>query len=318
MKVSVIIPVFNLEPFILRAVESVLTQPEVAECIVVDDGSDDGTLEICTRAAQEDSRIHIFQHPKWQNRGVSATRNLGIEKATSPFIAFLDGDDYYLPKRFEQTKLLFEQNPKADAVAEACATLNPQGDITAITAVRETIRPENFFLHMEPFGKGGHFSICALTVKREALNKTGLFNTSLYLGEDTEWISRLVIRSAIIAGNPKEPVVIRGIHQANTPKDTIWAKRERVKVCLVLLKWMVKNKIDVEFKEPVVHAALKYHFEANNLDSTKSRWKKKIADLKILRWLSHTDPECGRYPGYRYFRKTVFHRRIESHFNFYQ
>lgn len=318
MKVSVIIPVFNLEPFILRSIDSVLAQPEVAECIVIDDGSDDRTLAICSNAAEKDSRIRIFQHPKGQNRGVSASRNLGLEKATAPFIAFLDGDDYYLPKRFEQTKVLFEQNPKAEAVAEACATLNPEGDITAITAVRETVRPEDIFLHMEPFGKGGHFSIGALTLKREALNKTGLFNTSLYLGEDTEWISRIAIRSAIIAGNPEEPVVIRGIHEANTSKDTIWAKRQKVKACLVLLKWMVKNKIKVEFKEPVAHTALRYHFEANNLDSTKSRWKKKIADLKILQVLSHIDTECGKYPGYRYFRKTVFHQRIDSHFNFYQ
>ncbi|HKL03960.1 MAG TPA: glycosyltransferase family 2 protein [Cryomorphaceae bacterium] len=318
MKVSVIIPVFNLEHLILRAIESVLAQSEVTECIVVDDGSNDGTLEICKAAAKKDSRVSIFMHPKGQNLGVSASRNLGIQKAKSPYIAFLDGDDYYLPGRFEETKLLFDQNPTADAAAEACSTINSDGKIVAITAVKAKVLPEDLFLHMEPFGKGGHFSICALTLKREVFRYTGYFSTSLHLGEDTEWISRLVIRSTVITGNPKKPVVIRGIHTANSSKNSGISQRQKVKSCLVLLKWMVINKLGPKLKQPVVHTALKYHFEANNLNATKSRWKKKIADLKILRLIAYTDPNCRDYPGYKYFKKVVFHQPMESHFNFYQ
>ncbi len=316
MKVSVIIPVFNLEPFISRAVKSVLAQPEVAECIVVDDGSTDNTADVCRALGQNDPRIRVFRHR--QNLGVSASRNLGMENASSPYIAFLDADDYYLPNRFAHTRSIFESDSSVDAVAEACATLNSKGEIMRTTAVDDNISPDELFLHMEPFGKGGHFSVCALTLKRDALNAVGGFNKSLSLGEDTEWISRLVMRLKVRTANPEKPVSIRGIHQGNSSNQTAELQMQKIKLCLILLKWMVENKMNVSEKEAVVHTTLKYHFEANNLSASKSRWKKKVADLRLLRLLTHTDPDCKKYPGYIYFRKVVFHRPIAHHFNFYQ
>lgn len=95
-KVSVIIPVFNAEKFIARALESALDQEGVGEIIIVDDGSTDKSLEICRSFANQFGKIKIFNHKSNQNLGPAATRNLGVRKASNKWIQFLDADDFLL------------------------------------------------------------------------------------------------------------------------------------------------------------------------------------------------------------------------------
>ena len=115
MNISVIIPVYNAEKYIEKAVESVLQFQEVREVLLIDDGSLDRSLEICTSLKQKHPEIKVLTHPQRQNRGVSATRNLGIDKATQEFITFLDADDYWLPNRFDAEREIFK-DPKIDGV----------------------------------------------------------------------------------------------------------------------------------------------------------------------------------------------------------
>ena len=98
--ISVIIPVYNGEQFIEKAISSAIMQPEVAEVIVINDGSTDNTQEIIKNLQLESSKIKIYQHKNNENKGRSASRNLGVKKAFSKYLAFLDADDYYLKDRF--------------------------------------------------------------------------------------------------------------------------------------------------------------------------------------------------------------------------
>ena len=91
MKLSIIIPVYNVKSFLPEAVESVLAQSfRDFELILVDDGATDGSGEICDRYAGEDSRIKVI-HQK--NAGVSAARNAGVSAAQGEYIGFTDSDD---------------------------------------------------------------------------------------------------------------------------------------------------------------------------------------------------------------------------------
>lgn len=108
--ISVIIPVYNASRFLRKSVESALRFEEVKEIILAEDCSTDNSLEICKELASENSKIKLFQHPDKGNHGAGATRNLGIEKASQNFIAFLDADDYYLPNRFDAEKELFKNS----------------------------------------------------------------------------------------------------------------------------------------------------------------------------------------------------------------
>lgn len=96
-KVSVIIPAFNSQETLARAVLSVVYEPLVSEIFIVDDGSTDDSREIAQRLAMKFSFIHLLQHPDGENKGGAASRNLGLSYATSEWIQFLDADDELLP-----------------------------------------------------------------------------------------------------------------------------------------------------------------------------------------------------------------------------
>src|SRR5688572_10228334 len=101
--VSVIMIFRNAENYIQEAIESVLVQTyKYWELLLVDDGSTDGSTEIAQEyVAQCPEKIQYLDHPKHQNLGMSATRNLGIRNAKGDYVAFLDSDDYWLPTRLE-------------------------------------------------------------------------------------------------------------------------------------------------------------------------------------------------------------------------
>lgn len=92
MLISVIVAVYNIEPYIARCIESIQKQSHSElEIILVDDGSTDRSGIICDEYASKDSRIHVIHR---KNGGLSAARNTGITIATGEYIAFVDGDDW--------------------------------------------------------------------------------------------------------------------------------------------------------------------------------------------------------------------------------
>ncbi len=98
-KVSVIIPVYNMERFIGACLDSVLNQTfSDFECICINDGSTDGTLQILKQYEQKDSRIKLIDQA---NQGGSAARNVGLNVAQGEWISFLDNDDLYHPQYLE-------------------------------------------------------------------------------------------------------------------------------------------------------------------------------------------------------------------------
>lgn len=91
IKISVIIPVYNLEKYISKCLESVVNQTlRDIEIIIINDGSTDGTIECINKYSEVDSRIKIYTQ---KNQGVSTARNKGIELSKGEYITFIDGDD---------------------------------------------------------------------------------------------------------------------------------------------------------------------------------------------------------------------------------
>lgn len=98
-KVSVIVPVYKVEPYLRECVESILAQTlEDIEIILVDDGSPDNCGAICDEYAAKDSRITVI-HKK--NGGLSDARNAGLDIAVGDYIGFVDSDDWIYPKMYE-------------------------------------------------------------------------------------------------------------------------------------------------------------------------------------------------------------------------
>ena len=112
--VSIITPAFNSRRYLAEAVASVLTQTFADfELLIVDDGSDDTTLELARSFEQADPRVHVFTQ---KNRGTSAARNLAMRHGRGVYFALLDSDDVWQPTFLETELALFKQYPDADIV----------------------------------------------------------------------------------------------------------------------------------------------------------------------------------------------------------
>lgn len=114
IKISVVIPVYNVEKYLPECIESVRNQTyPVYEIILVDDGSTDSSSLICDKYVQTDKRIRVV-HKK--NEGLSSARNTGIDAASGDYISFIDGDDWIEPGMYKaMTDAVIES--KADIIA---------------------------------------------------------------------------------------------------------------------------------------------------------------------------------------------------------
>lgn len=95
MKISIIVPVYNVKLYLSRCIDSILNQTyQDFELILVDDGSTDCSKEICDKYASKDIRIKVFHK---SNGGVSSARNFGLSKITGNYVTFVDSDDFLMP-----------------------------------------------------------------------------------------------------------------------------------------------------------------------------------------------------------------------------
>lgn len=118
-KISVVIPVYKVEPYLDQCVQSVVDQTYTdLEIILVDDGSPDNCPAMCDAWAERDSRIKVIHK---QNGGLSDARNAGLEIATGSYISFVDSDDWVSPDMFELLVGILEQ---ADAQIAECGTVS--------------------------------------------------------------------------------------------------------------------------------------------------------------------------------------------------
>lgn len=119
LKLSVIVPVYNVAAYLRKCVNSILAQDissELYEVILVDDGSDDGSERICDEYASRANQpiIRVIHQP---NQGVAMARNNGVALAQAPYVAFLDADDWWAPNYIGQMLALIETYPEAGLYA---------------------------------------------------------------------------------------------------------------------------------------------------------------------------------------------------------
>ena len=204
---SVIIPVYNGRAFVADALHSVFAQTHrEIECIVVDDGSTDGTADVV--AAAGTPAICIRQ----DNQGVSAARNAGAARASGDLIAFLDADDVW-------------QSDKVSAQIEAlqhdrypmvmCGATVVDADLRPIGARTMSLPATQPLLGMVLFGTGSVVS-CSSTalVTREAFSDVGGFDTSLSMSADWDFLARFLLAYGGVA-YVKRPLIAYRCHDGN-------------------------------------------------------------------------------------------------------
>ncbi len=227
MNVSVIIPVYNASAFLEKAVKSALQFDEVKEILLIEDKSTDNSLEVCKNLEKEFEKVKLFQHPDKGNHGAGATRNLGLEKSSQDFIAFLDADDYYLPNRFNEEKELFKDE-KIDGVFNAIGTdfLTEKGKEefrekfknNTLTTVKHHAEGKEVFYGLLGLHKnfGTFFHLNGLTIRTESIRKNNLkFNENLRVHQDSDFIIKSSYFCNLKSGEIDEAVAMRGVHDDN-------------------------------------------------------------------------------------------------------
>ena len=182
--VDVILPVYNCEPFIEEALESLLAQTyQYLQIYIIDDGSIDKTAQIVSTVAERDSRIRFIQNKK--NRGIVDCLNKGIDLGQGKYIARMDGDDICNPDRIEKQLLFLEQHSGVVACSGSFTIIDEGGNVQrTVIATNKATDPfcipahQHFLLH--PF----------LLVERVAMEKIGGYRRVTHC-EDADLYYRL-------------------------------------------------------------------------------------------------------------------------------
>ncbi|MBN3873750.1 glycosyltransferase family 2 protein [Nostoc sp. JL33] len=189
-KVSVIIPSYNTEAYIAKAIESALDQTLTdIEVIVVDDGSSDKTVEVAKTFT--DQRLQVILNQ--QNLGVSAARNRALRAAQGEWIAILDSDDWYAPERLEKLVLLAEET-NADMIADDLYLIKDGATSPWSTLIQESGEHIDkifqidiiYFVETDVYGQIGlHLGLSKPIFKREFLVKHGIeYDETIRITED--------------------------------------------------------------------------------------------------------------------------------------
>ena len=191
MKLSIIIPVYNVEQYLESCVKSVITQTyQDLQVILVDDGSIDSSGALCDQLAKQDTRIQVIHKP---NGGLSDARNAGLKVATGDYVAFLDSDDVYLLQDGIEQMMHVVAKDKPDLLLFQCVDVYP---------VRQSVRRayDSDFLvnhtgtevfHQLVRTQSFNMSACFQLIRRELLEKHQLYFEKGLLSEDVDWSLRL-------------------------------------------------------------------------------------------------------------------------------
>jgi len=301
--VSVIIPVYNGEPFVARAIMSVLNQTyPIAEIIVVNDGSTDRTLHVLQLFGK---RINVISTP---NRGVSSARNTGIEASTGNLIAFLDADDVWHDDKIERQVACLEQDPAAglcccDYLIDDGKAIKPASHFEALQD-KHGIPIEDWKQDPLRLLIKGNFvgTTSAVLIKRDVLDLVGLFKSRYKQAEDYD----LWLRCARVAKLAIQPAkLMRKIaHESNLTNNQLEMYEYHEMVLENYAMGRAFRRIpDIQKESRLELADIRYqianiHFERGHYADSVQYFIKGLntdhSTRNFFRFVYHASRKCGR------------------------
>lgn len=211
MTVDVVIPTFNAAPFLAQAIESALR--ETGACptvIVVDDGSTDDTATVI---APYLDRVRYVRQPR---QGQAAARNHGLRLGQSPYVAFMDADDYYLPGSLTALQATLADRPDLGALQGGVMEVDASG-----TRLRD-LEPwrDTPTFDLETCVRRKPVALKAMLVRREWAERVGGFDPELRWAEDVDFLIRLVAAGCPVEWLPRLISCYRR-HERNITADAL-------------------------------------------------------------------------------------------------
>lgn len=195
MKVSFILPIYNVEKYLSECVESILVQTyRDFEILLVDDGSPDNCPALCDEWAKKDSRIKALHKP---NGGLSDARNYGLEHAQGDYVVFVDSDDFWVNKDCLQRLMnVVDAHPECDFIGFNCSYYySDSKTYNKWVAYDESLsKPTDKDTVLRSLVASGTFpmSACLKIIKRKSLSEINLNFIKGLLSEDIPWFIDLL------------------------------------------------------------------------------------------------------------------------------
>jgi glycosyltransferase involved in cell wall biosynthesis len=213
--VTAIMPAHNAEQYICASIDSVLAQTVPCSLIVIDDASTDAT--------PEHVREYVTRHPHQvtlvslvANSGPSAARNIGIRRSKTPYVAFLDADDAWMPDKVVKQLALFQNDPSLGMVGCGVHFINGDGALMESYNADEFPNQESLIntLLVRSVLNG---SASGVMLRRECFETVGCFDEKLRSSEDRDMWLRIACELSV--ANVSEPLTKVRIHSANAHKN---------------------------------------------------------------------------------------------------
>lgn len=268
--ISVIVPVYNVEDYIDRCIESITNQTyKNLEIILVDDGSSDKSLDLCKKWARKDNRIIVIHS---ENKGVSSARNIGLTKATGDYIGFIDSDDYIDSRMYE---LLLSSIKKYNSDIAFCGFkyIYTKETKNSLDFPKEVF-DKCYFLKHYKFNNNMNYSASNKLYKKEII-KNIFFDTNIKVTEDGLFVMNCVDRANLISYVNKNMYCYdctnqnSTLHSNNIEKfiTSLDAKKEMISI-------LKRNNIDAYIQEECDYIGNLYKYFIKSKDSKNINFEK--------------------------------------------
>lgn len=251
--VSIIVPFYNMELFLEEAVESVIAQTYTNwELLLIDDGSNDGSTAIAKKFAEAmPGKIFYHAHENFINKGLTETRNLGLQNAKGLYTALLDADDVWLPHKLETQVEILNRFPDCALIGGASQywySWNENDKEDSIIKVGgrndELVHPPAFASYLYPLGEGAAPCPCSLIFKTEIAKKHKGFEpqfTGIYqMYEDQAFLIKMYLFEKIYMSSE---CLDKYRQRSNSLVDSVYETGQYNKVRKFYLEWL-KNYVD--------------------------------------------------------------------------
>lgn len=197
-RVSIIIPTYNCDRFLGRAIDSAIAQSYTDyEVLVVDDGSTDNTNDI---VAQYGKKVQYFRQP---NRGVSAARNLALSHATGELVAYLDADDIWYPKKLEAQVAFLDVHKECGLVHSEVSVIDEDDNIVHLQFNQHTQRSIPRGHCVNDLLRRCHIQTLTVLERRQCLDRVGMFDERLPIAQDYHHWIKVALDGAAIGYLPE-------------------------------------------------------------------------------------------------------------------
>ena len=291
-KISVIIPVYNVEKYLEDCLESVIKQNyKNLEIILINDGSLDNSLKICEKYKKKDDRIIIINK---KNEGVSSARNTGLKIAKGEYISFIDSDDFLLDKNVYSEMICLIEEEKVDLVH--CDALYyysdiknyPVNNLKSILGILKVMNSEDLFL-ISLKNNILYAPVCFNLYNKELLDKNKIYFREGIYHEDEEFTPRVLLTAEKVAIYKKE---FYGYRQREnsimTSGNNLKKGKDLIQIAEVLATYIekienleLKQKFGERISGFIIFQAFKYKF--NDLSDTQIDIVNKYSYSKNMR-----------------------------------